>query len=237
MLTLYHFSDAWGLDPSPFCAKVQIYLRLAGIPYRSVPSILNCLKAPRGKLPYIDDEGTIVPDSHAIIAHLKRRYGDPLDAGLSREQIAEAHLVTRMVEEGLYWIGVYSRWVEPAGWEEYRSVLFAALPGPVRAVIAGGVRRDYRRRLRALGLMQRPPEEVYRLGLRDLEAIAAILGDKAFLLGPEPTTLDATVYGSLGNAFYAPLDSPLKDALVADSILAPYLAQMRDRTGLPQQVA
>jgi hypothetical protein len=41
------------------------------------------LKGPKSKLSFIEDTGQRVSDSSFIIAQLKRRYGDPLGAGLS----------------------------------------------------------------------------------------------------------------------------------------------------------
>ena len=56
MITLYTFGPAFGLsDPSPFVTKAQTLLSMAGLPYRTDTGGFR--KAPKGKLPYIDDEG------------------------------------------------------------------------------------------------------------------------------------------------------------------------------------
>lgn len=232
-LTLYHFSDAWGLDPSPFCAKVQIYLRLCDLPHRAVPTILNALRAPRGKLPFIDDDGMIIADSHNIVEHLKQKHGDRLDAQLSPEAVALGHVVSRMVEEGLYWIGVYSRWVEDDAWRTYRPVLMGGVPAPMRTLVAAYLRRDYRGRLRGQGLLRRPRDEIYALAARDIRAIGSLLGNKRFLLGPDVTSFDAVIYAFLGNAYYAPIEGPMKDLVAGEINLVAYLERMSQLTGLP----
>ena len=61
MITLYTFGPAFGLpDPSPFVMKVETLLKMAKLPYRTDQS--GFTKAPKGKLPYIDDDGVIVAD-------------------------------------------------------------------------------------------------------------------------------------------------------------------------------
>ena len=51
---LHKFGAAWGIaDPSPFCLKVESFLREADIPYEVVPFDFkrSFAKAPKGKLP------------------------------------------------------------------------------------------------------------------------------------------------------------------------------------------
>ena len=53
MVKLYKFNGAWGMpDISPFCIKVETYLRLVGVPFECVVS--DARKGPKQKLPYID---------------------------------------------------------------------------------------------------------------------------------------------------------------------------------------
>ena len=113
MVTLYQFGTAWEINPSPFCMKMETYLRLAGVPYKVRRTMPN--KAPRGKLPYIEDKGRIIPDSGEIIEYLKATYGDPLDSGLTHEQRALGHLVRRTLEGSLFFVLAYSRWQDPVG--------------------------------------------------------------------------------------------------------------------------
>jgi Glutathione S-transferase N-terminal domain len=62
---LHQFAPAWGINPSPFCNKVETYFRLTGVPFRAVPS--DPSTAPKGKLPYIVHQGRLIPDSGQII--------------------------------------------------------------------------------------------------------------------------------------------------------------------------
>ena len=58
MITLYTFGPAFGLpDMSPFVTKAEMLLKLAGLDYRTDSNGFS--KAPKGKLPYIDDDGDV----------------------------------------------------------------------------------------------------------------------------------------------------------------------------------
>ena len=54
-------------------------------------------------------------------------------------------------------------------------------------------------------------EEVFALGKQDIDALAACLGDKKYLLGNTPTTLDASAFGILINTIGCPIESPIKE--------------------------
>jgi len=83
MIKLYQFKPAWGLpNPSPFCMKVETYLRMAGLSYEVIHGAVP-FKAPKKKLPYIEDGTQVVADSGFIFKYLKQTYGDELDENLS----------------------------------------------------------------------------------------------------------------------------------------------------------
>ena len=120
MITLFQPPPAFGMPClSPFGIKVETYLRMVGLPYRTVNG--DPRKGPKGKIPWIEDDGRLVADSSDIIDHLKARYGDPLDKDLTPAQRAVAHATRRMLEEHLYWVGVYTRWIEDEGYGHTRS--------------------------------------------------------------------------------------------------------------------
>ena len=131
--------------------KLETYLRMAGLPYELVNSG-DVLKAPKGKLPWIDDDGKRVADTNFIIEYLKGRYGDPLDAALSPEQGAVATAFQRLLEEDLYWAVVQTRWVEDAGWQKTREAFFGALPVPLRWIVPPLARRGLRSEMRGHGM-------------------------------------------------------------------------------------
>ncbi len=87
MIKVHQFEPAFGLpNASPFCMKLETYLRMTGIAYElSPPDMRDLGKAPKGKLPFIEDNGKIIADSTFIIDHLKTTHGDTLDSWLSAQ--------------------------------------------------------------------------------------------------------------------------------------------------------
>jgi glutathione S-transferase len=111
MITLFNFGPAFGLtDPSPFVGKAETLLRLAGLPYRTARGQFR--KAPKGKIPYIDDDGALIGDSTLIRWHIEKKYGVDFDRGLTEAERATAWAFEKMAEEHLYWAAVDQRWMD-----------------------------------------------------------------------------------------------------------------------------
>jgi glutathione S-transferase len=229
MIELYIFQPAYGLpNASPFVMKVETYLRMTGIEFKTV--IKNDpRKMPKQKLPVILDDGKEVPDSGAILAHLKQKYGDKLDGNLTPAQRGTAHAIRRMLEESLYFVLLYMRWVDAPGWEITRKTFFGAMPAMVRAFLPGMIHKNMKKMLYGQGVARHSREEIIALGKADLEALAQILSDKPYFLGQEPTSIDAIAYAFLAQLLY----TPFQDELVAyaktlQNIVA-FTDRMRDR--------
>jgi glutathione S-transferase len=229
MIKLFQFSPAFGLpNASPFCMKMETYLRMAGLPFELVNSG-DVLKAPKHKLPYIDDGGTIVADTTFVIEYLKGRYGDPLDAALSPLERALATAFQRLIEENLYWAVVQTRWAEDAGWAKTRVAFFGAMPAPLRWFVPALARRGLLGEMRGHGMGRHSAEEIHAIGCRDVTAIADFLADKPFMLGEQPTSLDATAHAFLANLLWAPVDSPIQRHAHARPTLEAYCQRMSAR--------
>ena len=229
MITLYQFRDSWGLQPSPFCLKMATWLRMAGVPYHPKATVALS-KAPTGKLPYIETEdGRTIGDSGIIVDHLTRTAGVTIDDGLSDEQKAVATALTRLLEDHLYFIGVYFRWVDDDSWAVVRPAFFGRMPQPLKSIVPGLLRRRARRMLWAQGLGRHSREQLVAMGTADLQAIATVLGDKPFLLDDNARSVDAVAYGLLANLAYPPVESPMKHALHRIPALVAYCDRIRDR--------
>ncbi|MGR9108545.1 MAG: glutathione S-transferase family protein [Gammaproteobacteria bacterium] len=222
MIKLYQFAPFPKVpNAGQFCCKVETYLRLAKLPYttESTPP----LRAPRGKLPYIDDNGTIVPDSRLIIDYLKRTYGDQLDAGLTEIQKATALAIQRLVEEHFYWVVVYTRWAyTKENWRNNKRAIFGGLPGLIREIVAPIYRRLIKRQIYGHGLGRLTTEEIFALGKADLDAISVLLGQKPYMMGDNPTSIDATVFAFLTNTINLPIESEVKNHALSKKNLVDY---------------
>jgi len=229
-LTLYQFPAAFGLpNASPFCMKLETYLRMAQIPYSCRYGMYQ-LRAPKKKLPYIKDEdGRIVADSHLIIDHLKATRGDPLDAALTPAQRAQATLILRTLEDSLYWALLHARWIDARGWPLTRPAFFGALPLPLRWLIPPIARRALAQQLYAQGAGRQQPQDIYAIGAADLAALSQLLGAQDYFLGAQPSSVDAAAYAFLANILDVPLEVPLLQAARSHANLGAYCARMRAR--------
>jgi glutathione S-transferase len=209
MLELYQFAPSWGISASPFCLKLEIYLRMMELPYKV--AIGDLQKAPKGKLPYITDRGITIGDSNLIIEYLKTTYGDRLDRDLSKSDRAISLAISRLLDENLYWVIVYSRWQDPVNWPKTKAAYFDYLPIPLQWFVPHLARQSTLKSLAGHGMGKHDAAEIYDIGCRDLTALSDFLGDKPFMMGDDATSIDASTYAFIANILWVPIASPLQD--------------------------
>ncbi len=228
-ITLHQFAPCFGLpNASPFCMKVEAYLRLAGLEYRCANGAMP-FRAPRRKLPWIDDGGTVVADSSFIVRHLEATRGAPLDGWLSTRDRAQGHLIARMLEESSYFVMLYYRWVDERGWRLTKPQFFGTLPPVVSDLVAGFARRKLRRDCLGQGLGLHTPEEIAAFGCADYDALAAHLEGREFLLGDRPSSADAIGVAFLANLLRVPGDDPVRSHALRQPALVAYCDRMMAR--------
>jgi glutathione S-transferase len=194
---------------SPFCIKVETYLRMMRLDYEN-EYLTDPRLGPRGKLPYIEYHGEKVTDSRFIVDFLEKDSASPLNAHLTEDQCGMRLAMQRLLEEHLIWVIVYSRWVPEKNWKIIKNAFFNKLPGPVRTMISKRIRKKMLLSLRLQGIGLHTQEEIYELGKQDIQALSHLLADKPFILGDKPTTLDASAYGFIVSIIRAPIESGLK---------------------------
>lgn len=211
MITLYKFGKLGDVaDASPFCAKVEAYLKIANLPYEVEASAMNLRKAPKGKLPYITDDGKTIADSSFILKYLNDKCGNAVDGHLSDVEKSIAHAFTKMIDENLYWVLLHGRWKLDHNIETLNSQFFSSIPFPLNKIIASKARKDALLALHKHGMGRHTDDEIFEIGNRDLKALSDFLGSKKFFFGDKPSSLDATAYGILAQmikvpAFKAPI--------------------------------
>ena len=210
-VTLYKFGPVMGLpDPSPFCFKLETYLRMAGVDYQVAADRRK--KAPTGKRPFIvDEDGKLVADSGLIIAHLEAKNGHPVDGKLTLSQRAESLAFQRLMDEHLYWATVYGRWIDPHGVRHWTPFMKKVLgvPGPVFALIKPLAQRIVRKQLHGHGLGRHAPDTLWDLAIADIDALAHWLGQRDWGFGDQPTVFDAGLAACVGELVVQPWDNPL----------------------------
>lgn len=229
MIKLFQFPACWNLpNPSPFCMKLETYLRMTHLPFESV-YVSDPRKSPSGKLPYIIDDGKKVTDTSLIIDYLKQKYGDTLDADLNKEQKAQALALQRLIEEHLYWVIVYSRWIDSMNWFSVKKLFFSKLPGVFRNIIANSIRKKIMRDLVGQGLGRLSLDEIYQTGVKDLAAMNILLGDKPYFMGDKPTSIDACGYGFLASIIVPPVPSPIQEYAKSQQNIVDYYARIKEK--------
>jgi len=229
MIELLQFPPQFGLmNASPFCMKVEVYLRLAGLPYRTVDTVPP--GTPKSKLPVLRDQGRVIADSEAILDYLREAYAGQLPEPLRAPETGTQLLLRRTVEEHLYFAVMRCRWLDPAGAAHTRH-FFDGVPAPVRGLVFGMVRRKMRRDLWGQGIGRHDDGCVNAKACADLDAVIACLGDQPFFAGAEPAAIDACLYAFLANLIWVPFETPIKACAQANAPLVAYTDRMRERVG------
>jgi glutathione S-transferase len=228
-ITLFTFGPFLGApDSSPFVMKVMVLLKLAGLAFHQRRG--NPMRAPHGFLPYIEDGSATIADSNFIRRYIEEQYGVDFDAALSVEEKAVAWSVERMCEDHLYFAMLDARWRDRANFARgLGRYMFGAVPAPLRPIVKAVLRRRNAARLIGHGIGRHDSAAIAELGIRDLHALAAVLGDRPYLTGGEPCGADATMFGMIAALLTPELDSPLVATALRQANLVAYRDRMMER--------
>lgn len=229
LVQAYHLPGRWGLvTVSPFCLKLDAFLRMTGIEHESITAATP-FAGPKRKAPWIVYKGRTIGDSALIIDFLKQEFDKDPDAHLSQRQRGIGTAVQRLIEENLYWAMVYDRWRRDENWPILKGSVLGDIPAPVRALLAPYARRSVKKQLEGHGMGLHAPEEIEAIARKDIDALAALLGDQDWFFGDEPTLTDATVYSLLANIVWVPFSSPMKAMIEGHANLGLWLERFRSR--------
>jgi len=229
VIELLQFAPGMGLmNASPFCMKVEIFLRLAGLEYRT--RAVAPLRTPKGKLPVLRDAGRTIADSEAIVAYLQAQYAARLPPALAVPETGPQLLLRRTIEEHLYFAALRWRWLDE-GAAPHTRVFFDALPAPLRAPVFALVRRKMRRDLVGQGLGRHGGDEICAKARADLDAVAGFLGDRPFFAGDAPGAIDCCAYAFYANLAWVPVESPMKRHALEIQSLGAFADRMKSLAG------
>ncbi|KAH7725923.1 Protein C25H3.7 [Aphelenchoides avenae] len=104
---LYQFPRPLGSSPnmSPYCLKLEMYLRVNKIKYEMTETIFA--RSAEGKLPFIELNGEQFSDSQLIIEMLRKRFN--IQDDLKPEERAVIRLITRTLDHGTFFNLVYHK--------------------------------------------------------------------------------------------------------------------------------
>jgi len=224
MITLYGFGPYFALpDPSPFVLKTAVQLQMAGLDYRI--DTTGRQRAPKGKQPFIEDDGRVVGDSTFIRRYIERTYRVDLDKALNERERALAWSVERMLEDHLYWALIHARWMIDENFAKGPAQFFASIPEAMREEAIADARARVTANLSGHGLGRHTRREIEELGGASIAALSQLLGDNTYLMGDEPCGADATVFGMLAAVMTPHFDIGLRS--LAEDL--PNLVRYRDR--------
>ena len=213
MLTLYSYPSLFGVaDNNGYGLKVYAFLKLAGVPFEH-EHIFDASAAPRGQLPYIVDDGEMIGDSGAIVAHVKRKYHPAIDDALTQPQRDTDLLVTRTLDD-LYWVMSYSRWKDDRFYPVFRDAFMREHPH-VTAESLDKARAFNAQRYHFQGIGRYAPEEAYARGIADLGVVARLIPAGGYVHGDAPSSIDAGIYGFIANIHFYDIDTPLKGCVAS----------------------
>jgi len=199
---------------SPFCLKVETWLRLVGLKYENIEH-RNKFRSKKGLLPFVEVNGEEIADSAIIIRTLGEKFNTDLDAGLSAEQKLISHANISMIENHLAWV-TKAVFKTPEDWVKALKIDVKTLsPYPFPAPIINFImKRKWKlvaKKVRAHGIGVHKPEEIQEFGQNDLKVLSDLLGDKDFFFGEKPSTLDVVAFANLAQLVY--MDAEVKIGL------------------------
>lgn len=228
MLKLVVYPALFG-EPSasPFCVKAMGLLKLAGLSY-SIEATDDPRKAPKAKLPVLQDSGAVIADSDQIRDHIEKTLGLDFDEGLDPAQQAVSRAVIRMMEEHLYFAIVCDRWINDDNWAHVKRTFFTGIPVPLKGLVTNYVRKQARAQLHGQGMGRHNKDERFERVRKDISAIVTLLGEKPFLFGDKPSAADISVVAMLRAAMVAPVATDLSSFIAGNATLTRYLDRGRE---------
>lgn len=198
MIKLYGFGKGFGVvDASPFVVKVDLFMRMAKLPFECENDFNNIKKSPKHKLPFIEDKGLKVADSASILKYLTDSYDLHTDDFLTEQQKAQGKFISHALDESLYWCLVYSRWMKDDTWPVINKAFFDKMPIPFKWFLPSYFRKDVKNTLFRQGFGRHSEAELLTIADEQFSSLSVLLAKQDYLYGDKICSYDAVVYSHL----------------------------------------
>jgi len=184
-----------GINASPFCAKVELFLNYYQIPFKIEAALP--MHGPYKKIPFVEYQGETIGDSELILQRLIKDYN--IDLNLTAPALAQGRAWQLLLEQHLYWNIVYNRWVPEDSWEKLETAFFSGLKWPLRPIIAKQARKLAQKNLYSQGMGRFSLEQVLQAGRADLKALSAHLSANKYICGDTFSYFDLITYATIKN--------------------------------------
>ena len=226
MLQLHTFGPHFNMpDGSPFCIKGLLLMKLSELPFETKQ--MSFKTAPKGKAPYLVDEDKVIADSYFIMKHLETKHGIDFSGGYSAEKQAIGWAASRMMEEHMYFLNGYERWMVDENFWKGPIQFFKEVPAPIRPLIARIVRKKAGKTHQAQGLGRHTDDERFDLARGNLIAVEAMLGKSKYFLGDKVSGADASVFPFIWTSSTPYFKSRIADYVSTRPVLLAYLKRMK----------
>lgn len=206
---------------SHFVVKLETYLRMAKIPYE--PFYNPYGGGPKGKVPWIEYNGTTVADSQFAIQFLNKEFSVDLNKHLSLKERATAWAIQKWLEEFTYWLNVHTKWCIFVDdfLKMYKLPFLLKMLKPL-------IQREVRKMTYYEGVGRHSNEEVGEMMKHDLRMLSELLGDQKFFMGDQPCELDCAIFGQLAQyRWHTPDKCPGRKLLTDLTNLMAYIDNMK----------
>jgi glutathione S-transferase len=137
-----------------------------------------------------------------------------------------------MMNESFYWYLIQTRYRRDEDFELYDpfwSIFLSFVSPEERAAPVRAFRENILNEFFYAGRGRHPAKDVEHMAFKEHDAVAAQLGDKPYMMGDQPTSVDASIYSFLLHAMRVPFESAIKDYGNSTPTLVAYLDRMFNR--------
>uniref|UniRef100_A0A915Q6B8 Thioredoxin-like fold domain-containing protein n=1 Tax=Setaria digitata TaxID=48799 RepID=A0A915Q6B8_9BILA len=192
MVYLYQFPRMKYIpNISPFCLKLETWLRMADIQYENVCSWRT--RSLEGTLPFLEHNGKEYPDSALAIRDMTRIFSkESMESHLSDEQKATYRAFEAMAENSLVMTVGYVLQMEHLDevFQQISDDTFGILAPLWKFLLKMIISSKMAKKLKVVALGKHSREEVINIGMDDLKAISSHLGNRHYFAGFKPTKVD-----------------------------------------------
>ena len=225
MIILYGGGPNFGLpEISPYVTKTEVQLKMAGLGYRKERA--TPMDSPKGQVPFIVDGDDRIADSTFIRAYIEWKYCVDLDKGLDDGERAQAWAIERMMENHFGFAVGYTRFLIPENFAKGPAHFVDYAPEGQREQLREDLLTRVKANFLANGILRHTAEEIEWLGMRSLDALSNLLGDKPYVMGGKPTAVDAISFAMLAGLLTPFFNSDLRRRALRIENLCAYVARM-----------
>lgn len=232
---LFQFGKPKGMAASPYCLKVETYLRVMNIDYEAVEHFSLLERFSRHKLPVIQYNQELIQDSAAIIKFLEEKvvpngshHNKAADHDLTEKEEDTSTMVKLVAENGLGPLVTCLRWKSELGWPGFKKAMFGGLPFPLSIIFPFVARRNTIKMLISGGVGRYSDEDIIAQCSELLAVLSRLLGKNKFMLGDKFHTVDASVYGALYQFITFELDTPIHRIARSHDNLVSYVKRIEE---------